>query len=250
MRRAPGVAGGGQQSSWAGPGSAGGPAAGAPPSAPPPAGGGMPLPPRLQAQVDAGTLDPNAAFQRAFTNRAGFRDRAMQAVGQGPGAGASPGMTISGPPETMDQFNGPPRSDGGWSPGYTKAPGSLTDFLQGPPMELTDRLRGVSSSPDVGAAPGTSAGSATPGGSSTKPWVNPPLQNEGATPIGKGPGAGATPMAKPKPVNSNPFGQAGQDTQGRPLPGKGPQAVTKPVRRPIPGSQGNRVRKPLPNVQY
>lgn len=51
-------------------------------------GGGMPpgmqLPPELQQAVQAGRLDPQQAFDRAMQNRAGFRQRVMQAQQQGP----------------------------------------------------------------------------------------------------------------------------------------------------------------------
>lgn len=45
---------------------------------------GMQLPPELQQAVQAGRLDPQQAFDRAMQNRAGFRQRVMQAQQQGP----------------------------------------------------------------------------------------------------------------------------------------------------------------------
>lgn len=61
----------------------GGPPAPAAPPSPSPQGG-MPLPRALRQQVEAGAMSQEDAFNRAFQNRAGFRERAMQAIGQGP----------------------------------------------------------------------------------------------------------------------------------------------------------------------
>lgn len=65
-------------------------------------GGGQPLPPQLQAMVQSGQIDRGQAFDRAFQNRANFRDdilRQMQMPNRTqplPGGPGMPGAVVDG----------------------------------------------------------------------------------------------------------------------------------------------------------
>jgi len=52
-------------------------------------GGGQPLPPQLEAMVQSGQIDRGQAFDRAFKNRANFRDDMLRQMQQ---ASPNPGM--------------------------------------------------------------------------------------------------------------------------------------------------------------
>lgn len=122
---------------------------GGPPAMPPPGAAqpGSPLPPAVQAEVDAGRMDPTGARARVMANRPGFGGgqsppimfKPAQMPGKGPntrGGGLAPGSSI---PNDAHRGTVPGGGTGGGilsgslgggrSPGAPRVPGGVTPFI-------------------------------------------------------------------------------------------------------------------------
>lgn len=145
------------------------------------AGGGMQLPPKLQAMVKAG-MDPQVAFDRAFQNRAGFRDQMMSQLGQAMpgGAGGRLGAVMPGSGAGTVTSGGVMNNPAMQKPMFSGPQGGGGDQM---PMAMTGnepRQGGVMARPPMG------------GGGGLGPQPGPPIMNmppQGADPMNGAQGA-------------------------------------------------------------